>query len=141
MFTYIVYTNGVIPESAISQEAIRSLYQDAGWTAYTRDIDTLIQGILSSATVILAYDQDKLVGLIRGISDFHTILYIQDILVLSTYQRKGIGRSLMEKLLKIHQKERQVVLLTDVNEQTKGFYAALGFSVNQNEILSFSLSK
>lgn len=127
---------------SINKSQIEALYLDAGWSAYTNRLDNLIAGIENSMEVITCWDKDVLVGLIRAVGDGHTILYIQDILVLKAYQRKGIGKSLMEKLLEKHITERQVILLTEDKEDKKAFYESLGFqSLDKDGGIGFGMNR
>ena len=109
------------------EEQIKNLYLDNGWYAYTNEIDKLFNGIKNSTDVIGAYDEDKLVGLVRTISDLTSITYIQDILILSSYQRKGIGKELMNIIFERHQGVRQICLMTDIEDKrSRGFYESIG---------------
>lgn len=82
------YIEGKLPE----REAVRRLYDDAGWIAYTCDMDALERALRASLYLVCAYDGDALCGLLRAVGDGQTILYIQDILVLQQYRRHGIGQ-------------------------------------------------
>jgi ribosomal protein S18 acetylase RimI-like enzyme len=105
---------------------ISALYSDARWTNYTKDMPKLMRGIDNSLDVISAWDEDKLVGLVRTIGDKETIIYIQDILVLKVYKRQGIGRHLMKLILEKYQDVRQIVLVTDSETEQKYFYESMG---------------
>ena len=77
-------------------------------------------------------------GLLRIVGDGNTIIYIQDILVLSNYKRKKIGSKMMEICLSKFSKVRQKVLLTDDTKETRKFYESLGFdSCDKGELVSF----
>lgn len=120
------------------QQDLLDLYNDAGWGAYTAQPDVLLKAIENSLYVLTARDGDKLVGLIRIVGDGQTIAYIQDIIVLKAYKRKGIGKTLMKKALDEFKHVRQKVLLTDDNPETRGFYEALGFqSCDKGELVAF----
>jgi GNAT superfamily N-acetyltransferase len=105
---------------------ILALYSDAGWTSYTKDMPKLMRGIDNSLDVLSAWDGDQLIGLIRTIGDGETIIYIQDVLILKDYKRKGIGRHLMKQILDKYQHVRQIVLLTDSELDQKCFYESMG---------------
>lgn len=121
---------------------ILELYEANKWGAYTEDPHTLIDGIAQSLYSLGAYDGDKLVGLIRVIGDGETIIYIQDILVLPEYYRKGIGTSLMQRVLLKYQDVRQINLTTDNTEKQRAFYESLGFvSYDKRDIVGFSLKR
>lgn len=125
-------------EREISRICLLSLYEDAKWYSYTNEIEKLEKGIENSLYVLTARDEDKLVGLLRIVGDGNTIIYIQDILVLSTYKRKKIGSKMMEIGLSKFSNVRQKVLLTDDTKETRRFYESLGFvSCDKGELVSF----
>ncbi|HAT4162258.1 GNAT family N-acetyltransferase [Clostridium perfringens] len=113
----------------LNVEDILYLYNDVGWSSYTKDIDSLIKSIKNSLKVISVWDKDLLVGLIRVVGDGHSIIYIQDILILQKYQNRGIGKSLIEIILDKYKNVRQKVLLTDKEEKNILFYKKVGFSM------------
>jgi ribosomal protein S18 acetylase RimI-like enzyme len=126
----------------ISTPQLEALYNDAGWSSYTRNLVSLQKSIQNSQEVITVWDKEKLLGLIRTIGDTETILYIQDILVLSAYKRQGIGRRLIEEVLALNQNCRQIVLLTEDSDETRGFYEALGFeSYDKGNGVAFAIQK
>lgn len=113
----------------LNVEDILYLYNDVGWSSYTKDIDSLIKSIKNSLKVISVWDKDLLVGLIRVVGDGHSIIYIQDILILQKYQNRGIGKRLIEIILDKYKNVRQKVLLTDKEEKNILFYKKVGFSM------------
>lgn len=116
------------------------LYKDAKWTNYVNDVEKLQRAINNSRLVITAWDDKKLVGLIRTVGDGESITYIQDLLVLESYQRKGIGKTLINKVKKLTKDIRMTVLLTDECEKSRKFYESLGFSsCDQGQTVAFLL--
>lgn len=111
---------------------LEKLYQDAGWTNYTADLAKLNRAYENSAFVASAWDGSELVGVIRAIGDEETIIYIQDILVLKSYQRQGIGKRLLMTVLEKYEDVRQKVLLTDETCETVAFYESVGFKKCQS---------
>jgi ribosomal protein S18 acetylase RimI-like enzyme len=121
---------------------LEALYNDAGWTSYTRNIASLQKAIENSKEVFTAWKEDVLIGLIRTLGDGETILYIQDILVLNDYKRKGIGKQLISEVLKLNENCRQFVLLTEDRTETRSFYEALGFeSCDKGIVVAFAIQK
>lgn len=108
------------------QEAL-DLYQDAGWTAYTADIEALCMGFAHSLCILTAFADGRLVGLIRAVGDGHTVVWIQDVLVRSDYRRKGIGKALVRALCSKYSAVRQIMLASDETEELSSFYTSLGF--------------
>ena len=130
----INYRDNLIP----NPEDVRGLYNDAGWSVYTRDITKLMDGIKGSLYVVTAWDRKRLVGLIRVVGDGATILYIQDLIVLNSYKRQGIGRNLVHRVREKYSSVWLTVLLTDDTVETRGFYESLGFkSCDRGELVSF----
>lgn len=124
--------------AALPELAVFNLYCDADWSAYTRDLPKLMAALGNSLAVLTAWDGETLVGLIRAVGDGETILYIQDILVLKSYKRRGIGSALLNRLLAAYPHVRQKVLLTDEDPETRGFYEANGFQAcHQCKLVAF----
>lgn len=117
------YVVNQAPEMA----AAKKLYDDAGWIAYTSDMETLERALKASLYLVCAYDGDTLCGLLRAVGDGCTILYIQDILVLCDHRRMGIGKTMVHMLLEAYPSVRQRVLMTDETPEMHGFYESLGF--------------
>lgn len=116
-----------IDQRQLNQADVLALYQAVGWNMYTRDPKKLERAIAQSLSVLGAHDGDRLVGLIRAVGDSETFLFIQDLLVLPSYQRQGIGRQLVNALVDQFPQVRQRVLLTDDQPQTRAFYENIGF--------------
>ena len=107
---------------------IRQLYAEVGWTAYTENMPVLEQGYKNSLLVLAAYENDKLLGIIRVVGDGFTIVFIQDILVFPGEQRKGVGTALLKAVLDRYSDVRQIELTTDNTPSTVAFYKSSGFS-------------
>lgn len=75
-----------------------------------------------------AWDDDLLIGLARVVGDGHTIIYIQDILILESYQGNGLGSQFIKMILEEYQDVRQIILLTDNTDKTIQFYEKNGFT-------------
>jgi len=125
-------------EKKLNQADLLSLYNDANWLAYTNSPDLLQQAVSNSLYVLTVWENRQLVGLIRLLGDGLTIVYIQDILVMKSHKRRKIGSLLLQKALEKFKNVRQKVLLTDDNEETRGFYEALGFSsCDKGDLVAF----
>lgn len=115
-------------EGVPAREQVVALYDSVGWSAYTSAPDALMRALEGSSMVCGAWDGGELVGLVRVVSDGHTIMYLQDILIHPEHQRRGLGRALAERVLERYAHVRQKVLLTDDRPEQRAFYEALGFS-------------
>ena len=120
------------------QEEIIKLYKSVGWTNYTEHPERLEVGYKNSLCVLAAYEEERLVGLIRAVGVGVTILFIQDILVMPQYQRRGIGKKLINSIIEKYNSVYQIELLTDNTEKTIAFYKSVGFTpANELGALSF----
>ena len=106
---------------------IVNLYRSVGWTNYLKRVDILQQAYADSLCVLGAYDSDQLVGVIRTVGDGQTIVFVQDIIVLPEYQRKGIGTKLLKAVMDKYKDVYQMEVLTDNTDKTKAFYRSVGF--------------
>ncbi|NQM30801.1 GNAT family N-acetyltransferase [Streptococcus suis] len=123
-------------------QAVLDLYDSVGWTGYTNRPDMLHQALEHSLFGLAAFDGNRLVGLLRAVGDGHSIVFIQDILVLPTYQRQGIGRHLLEQAIAHFPEIYQLHLLTDNIEKTRSFYEAIGFTaVDSLECIAYTYLK
>ena len=117
----------ITKETSVSIDDVLSLYQAVGWTNYTNQPQMLAQALSHSLAIYLARDGEKIVGLVRLVGDGFSSVFVQDLLVLPSYQRQGIGSSLMKQALADYKDAYQVQLATDESEKTLGFYRSLGF--------------
>ena len=117
----------ITKEASVSIDDVLHLYQAVGWTNYTNQPQMLEQALSHSLASYVARDDEKIVGLVRLIGDGFSSVFIQDLLVLSSYQRQGIGSSLMKQALDDYKDVYQVQLATDESEKTLAFYRSLGF--------------
>ena len=106
---------------------ILNLYNSVGWCSYTKKPKMLEHAFEHSLKTFGAHDGNKLVGIIRAVGDGYSVIYIQDILVRPEYQRRGIGRRLLQKFLECYPEVYQTVLSTDDTEKTNAFYRSCGF--------------
>jgi GNAT superfamily N-acetyltransferase len=79
--------------------AIR-LYASVGWgRAEEYDIDRVAFAIANTPILHLALDGDRLVGITRAFSDGAMVTWIAEVAVDPEYQRRGIGRQLLQRVL------------------------------------------
>ena len=116
-------------QEIVKLEDILHLYQAVGWTNYTHQPQMLEKALSHSLVIYLALDGDAVVGLIRLVGDGFSSVFVQDLIVLPSYQRKGIGRALMKEALEDYKDVYQVQLVTEQTEKTLVFYRSMGFEI------------
>ncbi|GAB1157085.1 GNAT family N-acetyltransferase [Paenibacillus illinoisensis] len=120
-------------EKQISPSELMSLYHDAAWWP-DRDNDGILK-LLSSGIALGAWEDDVLVGFSRAISDGVFRAYIEDVVVLSSYRNKGIGKLIIERLLD-ELKDIDVISLF-CSEDLAGFYEETGFKKTKQIVMHY----
>ena len=117
----------ITKETSVSIDDVLHLYQAVGWTNYTNQPQMLEQSLAHSLAIYVARDGEKIVGLVRLVGDGFSSVFVQDLIVLPSYQRQGIGSNLMKEALGDYKDAYQVQLVTEETEKNLGFYRSLGF--------------
>ncbi len=122
-------------------DQLLALYESVGWIEYINEKrgPELQDAIRNSTYVVSAWSDDTLVGLARVLSDDSSIFYLQDILVNPKFQRKGIGKQLMNNCMERFKHVRSRVLLTDDEEKQLQFYESFGFK-NTRDLSKFQVN-
>lgn len=88
---------------------------------------------------ISIHDGDKIIAMARAIGDKGLCYYIKDVVVKPEYQGKGIGKSLIEELLKCINndviKGTEIYVELAAFPEVKKFYEKCGFTTNEAERL------
>ena len=119
----------ITKETSVSIDDVLHLYQAVGWTNYTNQPQMLEQSLAHSLAIYVARDGEEIVGLVRLVGDGFSSVFVQDLIVLPSYQRQGIGSDLMKQALSDYKDTYQIQLATEESEKTLGFYRSLGFEV------------
>ena len=117
----------ITKERSVSIDDILHLYQAVSWTNYTNQPQKLEQALYHSLATYLARDGEEIVGLVRLVGDGFSSVFVQDLIVLPSYQRQGIGSNLMKEALADYKDAYQIQLATEQTEKNLGFYRSLGF--------------
>ncbi|MBR0227558.1 MAG: GNAT family N-acetyltransferase [Clostridia bacterium] len=87
-----------------------------------------IEKLLKNASISLAArnEENLLVGVLLGVTDFAYWLFVTDLGVDRSCERQGIGRSLMKAALELAGGEKDVAVYLVANEKAVPFYEKLG---------------
>lgn len=117
-------------------EELHSLFQKAGFDV--QPLSRLVGTISGSTSYITATDGDKLVGFGRLLTDFHSIAYINYMVVDPDYQRKGIGQTILRKLVEVSGDAERVFLYTNTAD---AFYVSCGFAPSEKRLYLYRKQK
>ena len=93
------------------------------------DANTM-RGMVENANLtVTAWDREHLVGIARSVTDFHYACYLSDLAVDAEYQRRGIGRTLLQQTSESLNPQCKLILVSApaANE----YYPQLGFERNE----------
>ena len=93
------------------------------------DYETMKGMVENTNLIVTAWDEEQLVGVSRSITDFHYACYLSDLAVDEAYQRKGIGRKLVE--ITSEQLGPKCKLLLVSAPDANDYYLKLGFEKNE----------
>ncbi|MGN1404173.1 MAG: GNAT family N-acetyltransferase [Ruminococcus sp.] len=98
-----------------------------------------IEKLLKNASISLTArdQQNRLVGICFGITDFAYWLFITDLGVIREYTRKGIGKQLLRKAHEIAGGEDNIIMYTCANEDAIPFYEKMGM-VESTDIMEYN---
>jgi GNAT superfamily N-acetyltransferase len=113
-----------------NENEILNIYQSVGWSNYVDNPEMLKSAYHNSLKIYAAYINNNMAGIIRVVGDGFSVVFIQDLLVYPKYQRKGIGKALLEKILSEYKDVYQKHLLTENTEKTIQFYKSIGFTMD-----------
>lgn len=108
----------------IAEPEVVALYEANGWSS-ARKPKQLLGALRNSHSLVTARIDGRLAGLGNAISDGHLVVYFPHMLVHPDFHRRGVGRALMEALLKRYAGFHQLMLTSDGD--ATAFYEALGF--------------
>ena len=117
-------------DAHLSIEQVIALYQRTS-LGERRPVDRpdIFQGMINNASIVIsAWDQDKLVGIARALSDFTYVTYLADLAVDENYQHQGIGKQLISEVQALTHPDCMMVLLAAPN--ANDYYPKLGFTHN-----------
>lgn len=122
MISGVEYSTSPVPEV----QEIAALYLANNWSSGKKP-DLVRKALEKSDSLVVARRGGALVGLVNALSDGHLVVYYPHLIVHPDYQGKGIGRALMERIMKGYAEIHQQVLISD--DHAEPFYRKLGFTL------------
>ena len=80
----------------------------------------------ASISLVARSDENRVIGVLLGLTDFAYWLYVPDLGVDRDYERQGIGRSMMKQALEMAGGEKDIAVYLIANENAIPFYEKLG---------------
>lgn len=117
-------------------EEFKALYMDAGWWKSEYDSDTRFIAKLAkgSECFVAAFYDGKMIGMGRAISDGCSDAYIQDVVVLSEFRKRGIARAIINKIVSELESRGVDWIGLVAQPGTEKFYEALSFEKMEDHV-------
>jgi predicted N-acetyltransferase YhbS len=110
----------------ISPRELASLFLESGISRPVGDEPRLAEMLRNCNLLVTAWDANQLVGVARALTDFAYCCYVSDLAVSRAYQRRGIGKALLEIVQEKVGEGASVILLSAPGADA--YYARVGFS-------------
>lgn len=108
-------------------EQVKDIYKSEQWDSYLKDDKKLKRAFNNSLYVLGAFDENKLIGFIRCVGDGEHSLIVQDLIVLPSYQKQGIGSKLFKTAWDKYSDVRMFHVVTDIADKVDNqFYQSFG---------------
>lgn len=118
-------------------QELQALFLSVGWSSGQYP-DKLVLALKNSHSVISAWDGGRLVGLMNCLADGVMTAYFHYLLVLPDYHGRGIGRTLVSRMLTRYESYARKVLIAYNNEAE--FYQRCGFTPADDKVAMFITS-
>lgn len=126
-----------LKDNALDLSTYLELRRKVSWKPLTDE--QAEKAIENSLLTVVAYDQDKPVGMGRIVGDGAVICYIQDLIVIPEYQGQGVGQMIMESLIdyarELKFSDTELMLDLMCAKGRESFYKKYGFIARPTEKL------
>ena len=107
----------------LNANKVIEVFNSVGWS---KDEKNIVRAFKKSY-YILAYDNDELIAFARAISDYEYYTGIYDVVIKPKYQGQGIGKKMVDTIVKEFQGTYIFLTYTEGNRE---FYEKCGFKDN-----------
>lgn len=119
-------------EKIFKEKQVQDLFLSINWVSgnYPK---RLYKALMHSSTVITAWNQERLVGLVRVLDDSEMLAYIHYVLVHPDYQGQGIAGKMIEM---VKEKYKDYLYIEVMPEESKNvsFYQRFGFKIMEDGV-------
>ncbi|MEI3164087.1 MAG: GNAT family N-acetyltransferase [Lachnospirales bacterium] len=124
----ITYTE----EKIFTQKNVEELFLSVGWVSGQYP-SRLYKALMNSSTVITAWHNEKLVGLVRVLDDSEMVAYMHYVLVNPQYHGQGIAGKMIEMIKEKYKDYLYIEVMPEESKNAK-FYEKFGFSVMKDGV-------
>lgn len=113
--------------------AVAAVFTSSGIKRPAHDIDRIQKMIDHADVIVSAWEEDRLVGIARAITDYAYCCYLSDLAVSASHQKRGIGTELIRQLQAHLGNEVSLLLLSAPSAMD--YYPRIGFQATDKAFL------
>ena len=121
-------------DKAVPPRAVQELCASVGWSR--REPDLIVKALANSMAVVSVWHEGQLIGFARATGDMVFNATIWDMVVRPDYQKLGVGRLVMDELLKELDEFKIPLVTLYADPGTDGFYKRFGFMCDPSGVRS-----
>lgn len=110
---------------------IHDFLSNRSYWAKNRSYETVVSSVENSLCFGMYNESDTMIGFARVVSDCAVFAYIMDVFILEEYRNKGLGKKLMDGIMKhpdLQGLQRIMLATTDAHEM----YRKFGFKMTES---------
>jgi predicted N-acetyltransferase YhbS len=109
---------------------ICQVFDSSGIRRPTTSLSRIARMFAAPSLTLSAWDDGKLIGICRSLTDYAYCCYLSDLAVSIKYQNLGVGRELVQRTQAIIGDEVSLILLA--SSEAMEFYPKIGFDLANN---------
>ncbi|MCI2430895.1 GNAT family N-acetyltransferase [Candidatus Acetothermia bacterium] len=114
----------------LAAQQVAELFRASGIRRPVDDLERIQKMTKNANLTLTAWEGEKLVGIARALTDFSYCCYLSDLAVHRDYQRRGIGKELVQRMHEILGDEVMILLLAA--PEAMEYYPKIGFEKAEN---------
>jgi len=123
-------------DDKVTSQEVGELRIAVGWKSLEKKLDKAISNSLCTYSI---RDKVKLVGFVRIIGDGTIHAHIIDLMIHPDYQKKGLGKHLIKKVIDDLRDEKYDFISVTFSDELSEFYEKLGFAHRKGGIIELVL--
>jgi ribosomal protein S18 acetylase RimI-like enzyme len=117
------------PVQTDDYDAVQTFLADNGWGARVSDVDRFRAMLERADRTVVALDEGRVVGFARALCDGVSNGYISMVAVAEDFRQQGIGRRLVEHLMR-GDLDGDITWVLRAGRDSRGFWERLGFTAS-----------
>lgn len=114
----------------INEEQVSDLFKRSGINRPVNDLQRIKKMIDNANLTITVWNRENLIGIARALTDFCYCCYLSDLAVDKKFQKKGIGKELLNRIKKEISKDSMLLLLSAPSAMS--YYPKINFKKVEN---------